>query len=89
MAKKTTKKTSKNLKASSLPKDYDVVTFIVPLPEKSKMPLGEFDGIVHSIYLNKYGAQIGGLIQLEGSNDFLSLDFKTYEYFLRPESIKE
>jgi hypothetical protein len=83
MAKKMTKKR----KTPTRPKDYNVVSFIIPSVGKdNKMQVGEFEAIVHSLYINKYGNQIGALVELEGGGS-LSLDLESFDYYLSPKSV--
>jgi uncharacterized Zn ribbon protein len=89
MAKKAIKKIAKKSKSAAKLKDYDVVAFVIPLPVKGRMKLVDLDGIIHSIYINKYGHKIGALVQIDGSSDFLSLDEKSLEYYYSPESSPE
>jgi hypothetical protein len=63
--------------------EFNVVTHILTLPKEIKFQVGETSAALHSIYLNKYGNQIGGLIFDDSLDDFASLDLEDYDELIK------
>jgi hypothetical protein len=85
VAKKTKTKTKTKTKLPKLPKDFDVVAHVIPVYSDETITIEDEKCWIHSIYINKFGDEIGALVSFEDGG-YLSLSFETWNHINSPEA---